>query len=96
MNLMAFLSGLLPTAGDAEAADLPEDFSTLGSRVASTVFSVETIPEEKVVVEVFKGSVMVRDTTGSRRILVKAGQSVESWEDGSPFEDVVITNAPES
>ena len=94
-NIMAFLTGLLPTAKAAEAATLPEDFPTLGTRVANTVFSVETIPEEKVVVEVFKGSVMIRSATGGRRLLVTAGQSVESWEDGSPFEDVIITNAPE-
>ncbi len=95
LNIMAFLTGLLPTAKAAEAATLPEDFPSLGTRVANTVFSVETIPEEKVVVEVFKGSVMIRSATGGRRFLVTADQSVESWKDGSPFEDVIITNAPE-
>ena len=95
LNIMAFLTGLLPKTKTAEAATLPEDFPSLGTRVANTVFSVETIPEEKVVVEVFKGSVMIRSATGGRRILVTADQSVESWKDGSPFEDVIITNAPE-
>jgi len=80
---------------NAMAAGLLEDFPTLGTRVAEVIFSLKAIPDEKVTVEVFKGSVLVMNNRDSRQMVVGADQTVSSWEDGSALEDLIITNEPE-
>lgn len=95
MEVRGLLADLLSGVKPVMAATLPEDIPTLGTRVADLIFSVETIPEEKVTVEVFKGHVLIKDNRGSRQLLVKQGDTVSSWADGGPFEDVTITNAPD-
>lgn len=95
LDAIAVLRNLLLGPKEVMPATLPEDFPALGARVADVIFSVETYPDEKVVVEVFKGSVLIKDNKSSRQLLVKEDQTVSSWGDGGAFEDVVITNAPD-
>ena len=94
-DIMDFLADLIPEPGEAMAQDLAENFPTIGNRVAGVIFSVETVPKEKVTVEVQKGKVLIRSNRDSRQLLVEEGRAVESWQDGGDFEDVAITRAPE-
>ncbi len=89
--------------GSSPYIDQPEEFIQIDHEKESmikafgdlsaykTAFYVHTEPEAIYDVSAIKGDIFVESTFGSDEMVVKEGETVTSWPNGTPFFDIMIS-----